>query len=325
MTNIDGAPVFIAAILAVIVSGIHLWGESRRADSLRRFQRWSTFVSNARATPKWRRVPAAAVLMLAVFCSALAGANGIAAVDVNDQDARPDVILLVDSSKSMFAEDVTTSRLHEALRQLKGVVARISAARIGIVTFAGEVSVACPLTVDREAAAEALANLEHAPAGGRGSALAPALDRAIEAFGTSEGERRILLVSDGEDTGSNLEPTVARLRERHVRLDAIGVGTVAGASVPTVAGSSVRNGPVITKLNEPILTNLSSQTGGVYLLLSDQQTDLEPRLEQIFSERARPPFSASRNPTQLLLLISSVLLGADAAVKALLGRLRRTR
>jgi Ca-activated chloride channel family protein len=324
MVNLSIASVLVAAMFAVVVGGIHLWGMRRRAQNIRRFQRWSSFVSDTQATPTWRRLPSAAALIVAVFCSALVGASGIAAVDVNDEDARPNVIVIVDSSKSMFAEDVAASRLHEASRQLNGVVARIPAARIGIVTFAGEVSVMCPLTVDREAAAEALASIENAPASGRGSALAPALDRAIEAFGTSEGEQRILLVSDGEDTGSNLEPTIARLRERHVRVDAIGVGTIAGTSVPITRGSSVQGSPVMTALNEPTLTSIASQTGGEYFRLSDQQPDLEQRLQAVFGEPARSRFSGARNSLQLLVLVSFVLLGLDAALRAFASRMRRT-
>ena len=279
-------------------------------------------------------MPAAGALVLAVFCSGLAGIRGIAApvVDVDNEDTRPDLILLVDSSKSMYAADVAPSRLHEALRQLNGVVRDAPASRIGIVTFAGDVSVVCPLTADRDAAAEALASVENAPAGGRGSALAPALDRAIEAFGTSNGEHRILLVSDGEDTGSSLEPTIARFRDRKVPIDAIGVGTPGGAPVPTAPGSSEFQAdpsqtgrPAMTALNESLLVNMSSQTGGTYRRLSVQEPELAQRLAPIWTDPVPRTLSVAANPTQLLLFISFVLLALDGALRALVSRLRFSR
>jgi hypothetical protein len=77
MMKTSGATVLIAAVLALVVTGIWVWGEMRRSRGRRRFQSWSGFASDVRTGPRRIRVAAAVALALALFCGALAGTSGL--------------------------------------------------------------------------------------------------------------------------------------------------------------------------------------------------------------------------------------------------------
>src|SRR5437870_10047219 len=109
-------------------------------------------------------------------------------------------MIVLDVSKSMLAADVAPSRLHESLRQLREALKPSVDESVGIVVFAGDSLLACPLTVDAGAVVAALELLESPPISG-GTSLASGLSRASSALPESSGaSQTIILVSDGEET-----------------------------------------------------------------------------------------------------------------------------
>jgi Ca-activated chloride channel family protein len=199
--------------------------------------------------------------------------------------AGKDIWLLVDVSRSMDASDVAPSRLLRAQAELQQLVARFPADRLGLVVFGGEAVVQCPLTYDQEALQTFLATLRTnlLPAGPTTlrtplelvlSRLAPTGSPAPLA--TTPRATAIVLVSDGEDFGENLEPTLRALARTGTRVYAVGVGTAAGSKIPQAGGTGfVRDGrgqPVLTQLREATLLQLAAQTGGQYVELNDQHS-----------------------------------------------------
>ena len=209
--------------------------------------------------------------------------------------AGKDVWLLVDVSRSMDAPDVAPSRLLRTQAELRELVAQFPADRLGVVAFGAEAVVQCPLTYDQEAVLTFLGTLRTGllPPGpttlraplelvlARLSA-APALARPAAA--TPPRATALVIVSDGEDFGENLEPTLRALARTGARVYPVGVGTAVGSKIPKVSGGFIVDGrgqAVQTRLREAPLLQLAAQTGGQYFALNNQANGFEPLLRAL--------------------------------------------
>ncbi len=181
-----------------------------------------------------------------------------------------DVMIAVDVSQSMLAKDILPSRLEKAKLELNALIDRLKSDRIGIVAFAGEAFIQCPLTLDRGAVKLFLSaigpNLIPTP----GTALANAILVAMEGFTSREKESRaIILLTDGEDQNSDPLQVARRAKEEGVRIFTIGIGTPDGSTLPNIQGQEGfkkdREGQiVISKLGETLLRRIAEETGGAY-------------------------------------------------------------
>ena len=267
---------------------------------------------------------------VALLLAALGPSRGVSQRPV--RTAGKDVWLLVDVSRSMDAPDVAPTRLLRAQSELRELVARFPADRLGLIVFGAEAVVQCPLTYDQEAVLVFLNTLRtDLLAPGPTTLRAPlelVLARLVATSSTAPGGGPVLprttavvLVSDGEDFGENLEPVLRDLSRAGARVFAVGVGTIAGAELPKTGGGvlrDVRGQPVRSRLQEAPLLQLAAQTGGQYAELNNQRSGLEPLLaslralqgtaEQVRTvavadNRYRYPLAAA-----LLLLLLDVLL-----------------
>ena len=197
--------------------------------------------------------------------------------------AGKDVWLLVDLSRSMNAPDVLPTRLLKARAELSALINRFQADRIGLVVFAADAFVQCPLTYDQGALQLFVNTLQTnlVPVGT--TDLTPALDLVLQRLnalptpaGSPPRATAVVLVSDGEDFGENLEPVVRQLSRAGVRLFTMGVGTQEGTRIPRTGGGYVRDArgrDAVTRLEPPTLRRLAGQTGGQYFELTDQRNE----------------------------------------------------
>jgi Ca-activated chloride channel family protein len=198
--------------------------------------------------------------------------------------AGKDLWLLIDLSQSMNAADVAPTRLQKARAELQELVQRFPADRIGLIVFSSEAFVHCPLTYDQNTLLLLLSTLETrlVPAGS--TDLSQALDLALtrqtasaQTPSASEAPRAtaLVLVSDGEDFGDNLEAPVRELVRSGMRLYTVGVGTTAGARIPRPGGyvRDAQGKPAQTKLQPTTLRRLAEATNGVYVELTDRRNE----------------------------------------------------
>ncbi len=196
--------------------------------------------------------------------------------------AGKDIWLVVDVSRSMDATDVAPSRLVRAQAELQELVAQFPADRLGLVVFGAEAVIQCPLTYDQAAVQTFISTLRTnlLPAGPTtlNAPLELVLGRLSKAAPSSAPSAprstAVVVVSDGEDFGENLEPTLRELARTGARIYTVGVGTASGAKIPNSGGSYVvdaKGKPVETRLREAPLLQLAAQTGGQYLELTNQQ------------------------------------------------------
>jgi Ca-activated chloride channel family protein len=206
-------------------------------------------------------------LGLALAVAALARPQyGLLEEQVFDQSR--EIMIAVDLSKSMLAEDVKPSRLGRAKLLIQSLLERLAGERVGLVLFAGTAFVQSPLSADYEILNEFLPVLEpgYLPAGG--TDYGSLLRAANESFGpASTADRFLIILSDGEATDEQWRDELPGLRERGVRVIGLGVGTPGGSMIPDGSGSFIkdeRGAVVMSKLENATLQELAKETNGAY-------------------------------------------------------------
>ena len=179
-----------------------------------------------------------------------------------------DVIVALDVSRSMYAEDIAPNRLERARIEVGRIIQRLDGDRIGLVAFAGDAFVQSPLTADYGAAMMFLNAMDPESMSTQGTDLARAIEVSIEALEETPPENRIVVVvTDGEDHEGGLAEALVAAGEAEVTIHTVGVGSAEGVPLPDVGGGFRRDdaGNVITtRLNEGALQDVALQTGGEY-------------------------------------------------------------
>jgi Ca-activated chloride channel family protein len=215
------------------------------------------------------------LVLLGVGLLVLAAARPQENLDwVNVEQAGIDLVVVLDVSLSMTAEDVRPSRFVRARQDVKDLLSKLDGDRVALVLFAGEAQLAAPLTVDYGAIRLLLDVAEPGMLSRPGTALAEALEYAHQCFegdDTSEA-RAILLITDGENHEGDVDAVVKKLEEDHVRVFALGIGRPEGEPIPerrddgTVTYKTDREGKVVmTRLDEAVLQRIAVATGGAYV------------------------------------------------------------
>lgn len=224
-----------------------------------------------------------------------------------------DVVVALDASKSMYARDVTPSRLERAKLELTSLLDSLKGDRVGLVVFAGDAFIQCPLTSDYAAAKLFLRAVdpESMPQGGTNLGAALLLSRQVlENADRGAKDRVVVLLSDGEDMTGDVGEGIDSLKEFGARVLAIGIGSDSGEPIPILnkAGEVVgykkdENGvTVISRLDRAGLTRVASATGGeffyqargvamgdvVKIIDSLQKSELESRVTMKYGEAYQP-------------------------------------
>lgn len=194
-----------------------------------------------------------------------------------------DLVLCLDTSRSMLAQDLRPSRLERAKREIKGLLDHLAGDRVALVAFSGDARDITPLTRDRGTLTGLLAHVTPDDNQKGGTDLAAALGRALALFdGRTGAHEAIVLLTDGEDLGGQASAQAEEAAKRGIRVFVVGIGTEAGGKIPVVA-SGGRSGfledengqEVVTRLERETLVNLAARTGGDYLSAEEAPTALE--------------------------------------------------
>jgi Ca-activated chloride channel family protein len=190
-----------------------------------------------------------------------------------------DIVVAVDLSDSMLAEDVSPNRLARAKRKISDLLGIIEGDRLGLVAFSGAAFLQSPLTQDRGAIEMFLDSLDTDLIPVKGTSLRGALDASLKAFEMAESSSRVLLLlTDGEELDEGSMQAAELAKQRGVRVYTIGIGTEKGAPIPNAAGGGFRKNPqgeiVFSKLNEEVLTRLAKATGGAFVRSVSDDADL---------------------------------------------------
>lgn len=212
-----------------------------------------------------------------------------------------DVVVAVDTSKSMLATDVLPNRLGRAKLEALELMQTAKADRLGLVAFAGDAFLACPLTIDDTAFQQSVQALDVNSIPQGGTALAAAIDTALTAFKEKGQHKALVLFTDGEDNDEGALAAAEKAAQAGLKIFTIGIGSAEGTLVQIPDGNGgtdyVRDekGQVVkTKLNEPLLQQIAAATGGFYLPLRGANT-----IETLY-ERGLAPMPKSEGKEKLV-------------------------
>jgi len=182
-----------------------------------------------------------------------------------------DVVFLLDCSRSMLASDVRPSRLQRAKLAIMDFVQRRGRGRVGLVAFAGQAFLQCPLTFDYGAFQEALTIVDDKTIPVPGTDIGRALDEGVHALQKSERRKLLVLLTDGEDLEQGGVKMSEALSKQGVVIFTIGVGTPSGAEIQLVNDQGKTDvlrddkGEIVhSRLDEPTLRAIAQATHGSY-------------------------------------------------------------
>ena len=191
-----------------------------------------------------------------------------------------DLYVLIDVSRSMLAEDVAPTRLGRAKADVSSLVNRLEGERIGLIAFAGQAVVKCPLTVDYNSFRRALNELDPNSAPRGGTAIGDAIRKSLEVFqSNSERDQAILLITDGDDQQSYPLEAATVAAERQVTIFSVGLGDAEkGSRIPQKDKSGLyvehQGEQVWSKLDGTLLQEIALKTSGVYIPAGTRSYDL---------------------------------------------------
>lgn len=246
-----------------------------------------------------------------------------------------DVMFCIDLSESMNANDIAPSRLARLKFSLKNIVNSLKGDRIGLIIFSSESFLQCPLTFDQGALQLFIETLNTDLLPMAGTDFGPPIEMAMEKLFKEEQESNpdknaskvIVLVSDGEDFGSNTEKAVKAVKEKGVKLLTVGIGTEEGGKIPTRNGYKIdREGRVVvTKLESASLRSIAKETGGNYFEISESANDAQALVNTIQKYqgvvKGALKFDVSTNKYLLPLLLAFGLMAMDLLLKVKVIRL----
>jgi len=315
-----GAPQWFWALLMIpFLVVLFVRAERRATLRLREFVSERLLPNLARTVDRPRRSVrfALVVLGLALAITALAQPRwGYTYEDAKRKGL--DLILAVDTSRSMLSNDVLPNRLQRMKLAAQDLISELQGDRVGLVAFAGRAFLQAPLTIDYDAAVEAINDLDTNTIPEGGTNISDAINLAVRTFGKSAiGNRAVIIFTDGEELSGDAVKAAKVAADAGVRIFTVGVGTPEGSLIPIGNGEGggaafVKDskGQVVkSKLDEKRLKEIAESTGGFYVHLEDgprtmkqlfaeglakmQAGDIDARLSRRPIERYRWPLGAT--------------------------------
>jgi Ca-activated chloride channel homolog len=199
-----------------------------------------------------------------------------------------DLILALDVSNSMLAQDIRPSRLERSKQDISKLIDRLEGDRIGIIIFAGKAYTQLPITTDYTAAKLLLSSVNTHSVPVQGTAIGDAIETAVNSFGESKHNKAIVIITDGEDHQGGVIEQAEAAKKNGVNIYTIGMGLAEGAPIPTFNGDvqigykKDRDGTVIiSKLDESILQQIATAGNGMYVRASNASTGLNKIFDEI--------------------------------------------
>ena len=195
-----------------------------------------------------------------------------------------EIMIVLDVSNSMLAEDYSPNRLERAKLAISRLVDKLREDRIGLIVFAGNSFVQLPITTDYVSAKMFLNSISTESVPVQGTAIGEAINTAMRSFSAqSEKSRAIIVITDGENHEDDPVAAAAQAAELGVRVFAVGVGSPEGKPIP-MDGELLKDKDgeiVVTRLDEKVLQEMAQAGNGVYVRAGASEFGLNPIIENI--------------------------------------------
>lgn len=195
-----------------------------------------------------------------------------------------EIMIVLDVSNSMLAEDYSPNRLERAKLAISRIVDKLRDDRIGLILFAGDSFVQLPITTDYVSAKMFLNSITTDSVPVQGTAIGDAINTAMRSFSVqSEKSRAIIVITDGENHEDDPVAAAQQAAELGVRVYAIGVGSPEGKPIP-MDGELLKDKDgeiVVTRLDEKVLQDVAQAGNGVYVRAGNSEFGLNPIIDNI--------------------------------------------
>lgn len=301
----------------------------RRREALRRLGEPELVGRLSRSTAVGRQSVKAALALVTLACFTLALARpqfGTRSETVSQTGFS--VMVALDVSNSMLAEDVRPNRLIRAKYAVRSLVRKLQNDRIGLVVFAGSAFLQCPLTSDYSIVELFLNGIDTQTVGTQGTAIAEALRIAGRSFQQNQkGHEAVVLITDGEDHQDDPVAAASELAAQGVRVYVVGIGTPLGVPIPVKGEDGQveghmrdRSGEVVmSRLDESTLRHIAESTGGAFYLASPAGEEMDLVYDTLASlERAEyesREFTQYVERFQYILFFGLLLLVANTLIR----------
>jgi Ca-activated chloride channel family protein len=278
---------FLLGPLMFFFFWISIWSKNRRLDRFGESSLLSSLITELSSVNTaikymlWRL--AAAFLVLALINPQLGSKMAEAKVKGID------IIVALDVSNSMMAEDLSPNRLVSANRAISKMLEKLQGDRVGIIVFAGQAFVQLPITSDYAAGKLFLSTIDTDVVPVQGTDIGAAIDLSMKSFSEERpAQKAIVIITDGENHEADAVVAAQEAAEKGIRVFTIGMGSPDGTPIPQYNGET-RTGfkkdqegnIVVTKLNEQMLREIAKAGNGTYIRASNAEVGLEPLLAEL--------------------------------------------
>lgn len=315
---------FLVPAFAVFYYFVFKW----KTAAMAKFGNLTLVEKLSQSTSRRRQIVKATLIVSSVLFMTLALARpqiGTRLQEVKREGV--DIFVGLDVSASMLAEDIKPSRLDKAKHEISAFIDLLRGDRIGLIAFAGQAYIQCPLTLDYGAAKTFLDIMDPSLIPEPGTNLGAAIDLAMKSFEGQERKYKVLiLITDGEDHGKDVMDAVEAAGREGVVIYTVGIGSPKGVPIPIYdkygnqkGFKKDRSGNVIlTKLDQVTLEKVAFSSGGKFYLSTTGETKLADIYGEISKmekkELASLKFDQFEDRFQYVLAVAIILLIAELLI-----------
>jgi len=316
-----GIPLLIIAMLIYNrwkKKALILFGENKLVKELMHsFSKWRTQIKN--------------ILTILVFIALIIGiANpqvGTKMEEVKREGV--DLMIAIDLSNSMMAEDIKPNRLQRAKLAISQLINKLQGDRIGLIVFAGEAYVQLPITTDYSAAKLFLSTVNTNIVPTQGTEIAKAIDLSVQSFDMENAQNKaIIIITDGENHDKKAIESAKKANELDIFVHTLGMGLAKGGPIPIYNKYGNRTGyrkdrdgkTVVSKLNENLLQQIADAGKGTYVRANNSKSGLSTLFAEINKmekkEIGTMIFTEYKDRFQLFIGLALLLLIIDLMILA---------
>jgi len=293
---------FIFIVIGLIL--FYLWAFRTRKKTCAKFAQESLLQELlTQVSPERQRLKAILLILVSCFClfALLRPQWGFKWQEVKRKGL--DIIIAVDTSKSMLANDIKPSRLERAKLAIGDWTQNLKGDRIGLIAFAGSAFLECPLTVDYGGFALSLENIEVEIIPRGGTSISSAVKEAIRSYPAGEGKYKVLIIiTDGEDHEGDPLRLAEEAKKAGIIICCIGIGTKEGELIFVEQGAGRKEflkdnegNAVKSRLNEEVLQKIALTTGGTYIRSTSTDFGLDLLYKEKLSKMEKREFGSEMN------------------------------
>ena len=199
-----------------------------------------------------------------------------------------DLMIAIDLSNSMLAEDIKPNRLDRSKQAISRLIDKLEGDRIGIIVFAGEAYVQLPITTDYSAAKLFLSSINTEMIATQGTEISKAIELSNQSFDMNNNQNKaIIIITDGENHDEKAIASAKKSQEQGVLIHTLGMGLTKGGPIPIYNGTQVsfrkdkKGNTIISKLNEDLLRQIAEAGKGTYVRANNSKSGLTTLFKEI--------------------------------------------